>query len=444
MRTHRSLGPAALAITALAIAALATGCGKKDEAPATGQQPAPATTGQAPAPAEAAPAIKTDKGVDLTARKITIGSLDDESGPGAAIGKPFAIGKKILVAQVNAGGAGLLPDGWTLAQESRDHGYDPGKAQQAYSAIKDDILFIATSFGTPNTLPLRPFLEADGLVAFPASLSSQMAEHAHTPPIGAPYSYEVMRAVDHIVDTAGATPEAKAAIKLGIVYDQTDYGKDGLAGLQKAAAFHGLTLAADRAIKPGQKDFTAEIGALQSAGATHVILTVLPSSTGPLLGTAAALGYAPAWYGNTPAWIDAFFAHPKLPPAVFAHYHWAGGLPYWGEQLPGMDKFIAAYEAHGKDLARPDFYILLSYVQGLVALEAARRAIEQGDITRAGYMKALRTIKDFDGGGLLQPVDLTRFPYVTGTRIRILKPDFDNKTWTPVADYAEPRAIGQP
>lgn len=425
-----------LCTTALVIAALAiTGCGKKDEAPA-------ATTGEA-APATAAPAapaLATDKGVDLTARKITIGSLDDESGPGAAIGKPFAAGKKILVAQVNAGATGLLQDGWTLALESRDHGYDPGKAQQAYSAIKDDILFIATSFGTPNTLPLRPFLEADGLVAFPASLSSQMAEHAHTPPIGAPYSYEVMRAVDHIVDT---TPD-KATIKLGIVYDQTDYGKDGLAGLQKAAAFHGLTLAADRAIKPGQKDFTAEIGALQGAGATHVILTVLPSSSGPLLGTAAALGYAPAWYGNTPAWIDAFFAHPKLPPAVFANYHWAGGLPYWGEKLPGMDKFLAAYEAHGKELARPDFYILLSYVQGLVALEAARRAIDKGDITRAGYLAALKTIKDFDAGGLLQPVDLTRFPYVTGTRIRILKPDFDNKTWTLAADYAEPRAIGQP
>lgn len=417
-----------LGITAL----FAIGCEKKTDPP-TGEP-----TGTAAAPATPAlPAIKTDKGVDLAARRITLGALDDESGPGAAIGKSFAIGKKILVAHVNAGGSGLLPDGWTLDLVSRDHGYDPGKAQQSYTALKDDVLFIATSFGTPNTLPLRPFLEADNIVAFPASLSSQMAEHAYTPPIGAPYSYEAMRAVDHAVEV---TPD-KATIKLGIVYDQTDYGKDGLVGLQLAATHHGLTLAAERAIKPGQKDFTAEIGALQAAGATHVILTVLPSSSGPLLGTAAALGYAPIWYGNTPAWIDAFFAHPKLPPAVFAHYHWAGGLPYWGEPLPGMDAFLAAYEKHGKDLGRPDFYILLSYVQGLVALEAARRALDAGDITRAGYLKALRTIEGFDAGGLMPPVTLSRFPYVTGTRIRIMKPDFAAKTWVPVADYAEPKAI---
>lgn len=422
-------------VVLLGIAALvASGCAQKTEAP-TGEQTGAATTPAAPA----LPAIKTDKGVDLAARKIKLGALDDESGPGAAIGKSFAIGKKILVAHVNAGGSGLLPDGWTLALESRDHGYDPGKAQQSYTAIKDDVLFIATSFGTPNTLPLRPFLEADNIVAFPASLSSQMAEHAYTPPIGAPYSYEAMRAVDHAVEVAAD----KAAIKLGIVYDQTDYGKDGLVGLQLAATHHGLTLAAERAIKPGQKDFTAEIGALQAAGATHVILTVLPSSSGPLLGTAAALGYAPIWYGNTPAWIDAFFAHPKLPPAVFANYHWAGGLPYWGEPLPGMDAFLAAYEKHGKDLGRPDFYILLSYVQGLVALEAVRRALDAGDITRAGYLKALKTISNFDAGGLMPPVDLNRFPYVTGTRIRIMKPDFATKTWTPVADYAEPKAIAK-
>lgn len=415
------------------VAAIATlcliGCNKDSQGD-------PAATGETKATATA-PAIKTDNGVDLAAKKITLGALDDESGPGAAIGKNFAVGKKILVAQVNAGGTGLLPDGWTLELVAKDHGYDPGKAQQLYSALKDDVLFIATSFGTPNTLPLRPFLERDGLVAYPASLSSQMAEHAHTPPIGAPYSYEVMRALDYAVDSAGGAANVKAAI----VYDQTDYGKDGLQGLEKSAAHHGVEIVARRAIKPGQKDFTADVGALQNAGATHVFLTVLPSSTGPLLGTAAKLGYTPAWIGNTPAWIDAFFAHPNLPAAVFANYHWAGGLPYWGEKLPGMDAFMAAYQKHGKDLARPDFYILLSYVQGLVALEAARRALDAGDITRAGYMKALKTIKDFTGGGLMQPVDLTRFPYVTGTRIRVLKPDFDNKTWTTVADYAEPKAI---
>lgn len=417
----------------LAIAAV--GCGQKDGGEKTGE-----ATGAEKAAEKApdTPALKAGKGVDTTAKLIRIGALNDESGPGAAIGKSFVVGKKILAAQINAGGTALLPEGWKVELIDKDHGYDPSKAQQHFSAIKDDVLFIATSFGTPNTLPLRPFLEKESIVAFPASLSSQMAEFEFTPPIGAPYTYEAMRAVDWAVERAGGAD----GVKFGIVYDQTDYGKDGLDGLKKAAGQHGVEIVAERPIKPGQKDFTADISALSSAGATHVLLTVLPSSTGPLLGTAAAMKFAPTWIGNTPAWIDAFFAHPKLPAPVFANFYWAGGLPYWGEKVPGMDAFLAAYKAHGKDLGRPDFYILLSYAQGLVALEAARRAIEAGDITRAGYVKALRGIEKFDAGGLIQPVNLKNMPYVTGTQVRILKPDFEAKTWTVAGGYAEPKGIG--
>lgn len=425
------------------VVALATwGCAQKDGGEAGAGEAGEKGAGQAAAKgaekAAEGPAIKTDKGVDAAAKLIRIGALNDESGPGAAIGKPFAAGKKILAAQINAGGTGLLPEGWKVELIEKDHGYNPSKAQQHYSAIQDDVLFIATSFGTPNTLPLRPFLEKDGIVAYPASLSSQMAEFEFTPPIGAPYSYEAMRAVDWAVESAGGADN----VKFGIVYQQDDYGKDGLEGLKKAAGKHGVEIVAERPIKPGQKDFTADIGALSGAGATHVLLTVLPSSTGPLLGTAAAMKFAPIWIGNTPAWIDAFFAHPKLPAPVFANYHWAGGLPYWGEQVPGMDAFMAAYKAHGKDLGRPDFYIVLSYVQGLVAIEAARRAIEAGDITRAGYLEAMRGIEGFDAGGLIQKVNLKNMPYVTGEKVRILKPDFEKTSWATVADYAEPSAIG--
>ncbi len=62
------------------------------------------------------------------------------------------------------------------------------------------------------------------------------------------------------------------------------------------------------------------------------------------------------------------------------------------------------------------------------------------DVTRAGYKKALRSIKGWDAGGLTQAVDLTATPYVTSTRTRILKPVMAKKTWEKVADYAEPKA----
>lgn len=428
----RPLGHVGLSIVSvLALSA----CDQKKE-PEKVEEKTPVKTAEQPA--TAAPGLKTDKGVDAASKTIRIGALNDESGPAAAIGVPYALGKRILAEEVNAGGSGILPEGWKVQLIEKDHGYDPAKSQEAFESVKNDVLYFATSFGTPPTMPLRPFLEKESIVAYPASLSSQMAEFAFTPPAGPSYVIEAARAADWV---AGKGDKSK--IKAGILYDQTDYGADGLAGWKKGTAANGLTIAVERAVKPGQKDFTAEISELKNAGITHVFLAILPSSTGPVLGTAAKLSFAPTWIGATPAWIDAFFAHPKLPAAVFANFYLATGLPYWAEPVPGMDKFLAAFEKHGKALnARPDSYVLMSYLQGRIGLEAARRAIESGDATRAGYLASLKSLKGFEAGGLLQPLDFSSLPYVTSTKARILAPDFTKTTWRVDSPYAEPTALG--
>ena len=382
--------------------------------------------------------IKHDKGVDVENQVIKIGALDDMSGPAAAIGRHFASGKRLLAARINAGNSGLLPEGWTVELIERDHGYNPQQSVQYYDQISNDVLFIGTSFGTPNTLPLQPKLEEDGLIAFPASLSSKMAEHPNTPPLAASYMTEAKRAADFIVEKA----EGAANAKLGIVYQQDDYGKDGLMGLQAAAKAYGAEIVSEQTVSPGQSDMTAVITSLKEAGATHVVLAVLPSSAGPVLGTAAKLEYTPMWVGLTPAWIDAFFTEQSpLPSAVFANYYQANSLPYWGEDLPGMSDFVATWNAHGgQEKMGKDFYILLSYIQGLAQVEAAKKAIENEDITREGYKKALTSMKSFDAGGMIRPIDLSTQPYNVTEEVRILKPDFEAGTWTVAMDYAVPGA----
>jgi ABC-type branched-subunit amino acid transport system substrate-binding protein len=246
-----------------------------------------------------------------------------------------------------------------------------------------------------------------------------------------------MRAMDWVVEQAGGAAKVKAAI----VYQEDDYGKDGLEGWKRAAAHHGVSIVAETTVAPGQKDVTAVIATLQNAGATHVLLTVLPSSTGPILGTARQLSYTPVWLGNTPAWLDRFFSKDVIPPEVFASFYWVTGFPYWGEDLPGMDGFLAAWDQHGKDMGEPDSYILMSYLTGIIQTEALRRAIESGDLSRAGYKRALRSIKDWNAGGLLQPLDLSTVPYMAGTRTRVLQPVMDRRQWKTVAEHAEPQAL---
>jgi len=381
---------------------------------------------------------KGGHGIDLENKVLRIGALNDESGPAAGIGRPYAVGKRILARQVNAGGSGLLPEGWTIELIERDHGYNPQRSLQLLNEIKDDVLFIGTSFGTPNTLPLRPVLQREGIVAFPASLSSKMAEFEYTPPIGTAYTLEAGRALDWAIANSGSPERVKA----GIIYQQDDYGKDGFDGLLAAAKRNGVDIVAEETHAPGQSDFTASVSALKRAGATHVLLITLPSATGPILGTAAQLDYKPFWIGVSPAWIDRFFDPNVIPPSVFENFYWATSFRYWGEDVPFMRDFLATYKQFGKDLAEPDFYIMMSYLQGLLELEIFRQALERGDVSRAGYLKALHGLSKYTANGALPtPADLSKVPYSTGVTARILKPNFVARSWSVVGGYAKP--IGQ-
>lgn len=415
-----------------ALLVVTTGC-KKEEGTAGAPSGGSATE-------SAKAGLKSGPGVDAEKKVVRVGLLNDESGPAAAIGKPYAVGKRILYARIKAGELKVLPEGWTLEAVEKDHGYNPQQSVQHYTAMKDDVLFIAHSFGTPNTLPLRSMLSQDAMVAFPASLSSQMAEDEHTPPLGPAYLLEAMRAMDFAVEKAGAPEKVMAAV----IYQQDDYGKDGQLGWRKAAAKHGVKVLAEVAIAPGQKDFTGVVNALKVKGATHVLLATLPSATGPILGTAAQLQYAPMWVGVTPSWVDAFFNEKVLPPVVLSNFYWSTGLPYWGEDLPGMKDFLAAFEKYKPEGATPDFYTLVSYTQGLIQLEALRRAFEKGDVTREGFLAAMHTIDNWDGSGMLQAISLAKVPYVTATRTRVLKPVLDRKTWEAVGSYAQPVAMDVP
>ena len=70
-----------------------------------------------------------------------------------------------------------------------------------------------------------------------------------------------------------------------------------------------------------------------------------------------------------------------------------------------------------------------------------KRAIESGDATRDGILKALQSIDNYDAGKMTPPVSLTKVPYVTSTVCRVLKPNFDKKSWDVVAPYKTPAAL---
>lgn len=388
----------------------------------------------------APPGAAVSPGVDAQKKIIRIGMLNDESGPVAAIGRPWAAGKRVLQRQINAGGSGLLPDGWTLEYVERDHGYNPQRSVQLFNEIRDQVLFIGGSFGTPNTLPLRPLLQRNQIVAFPVSLSSKMAEFEFTPPLGPSYKIEVKRGLDWAIEQVGGTDR----LKVGLIYQQDDYGLDGLEALTEAARLRGVSIVSQQTYSAGQADYTAVVTALKTSGATHVFMTAVPSATGPILGIAAQLNYKPVWIGNSPSWIDRFFDAKVVPSAIFDNFHWVQSVAFWGEDVPFMKSFLAAYEKFGQELAPPDIYLLQAYASGLTQMELLRRMIESGDLSRAGFLKVLRSFKDYDTQGVLaESPDFTQLPYRAGSQSRVLKPDFKKKSWIVAGGYATPSTLAK-
>ncbi|MEO0601890.1 MAG: ABC transporter substrate-binding protein, partial [Myxococcota bacterium] len=322
---------------------------------------------------ESAPLV-VDHGVDPAVRRIRIGALNDESGPAKSIGHPFALGKRVLVARANAGGTGWLPEGWTLELVERDHAYSPAEARRGLAEIADDVLFVTTSFGTEHTLAIRDGLQAADLVAFPASLSTALHGNPLTPVLGASYEAEARRAVDYHVVEADGRP-----IKLAVVHQPDAYGGDVARGATAAAATYGL---GEPLLLPARNPEEASaLGArLASEAITHVVLGTLPPLTLALLEDSRARKSAVVWVGATPSWSDAFARRPDGL-ELLASYRQTSSLPWWGEDLPGMDGFESAFAEYGGG-EPADGYVLMSYAMGMVQLEAVGRAIEAGDVTR--------------------------------------------------------------
>ena len=92
-----------------------------------------------------------------------------------------------------------------------------------------------------------------------------------------------------------------AGKKVGILYQDDDFGKDGLAGF-KAAGLNFVAGGTQRyaSLSQATVGLTAQMTALKSSGAEVIILFGVTSATAVAMRTAAALGYPTSW---TPQFI---------------------------------------------------------------------------------------------------------------------------------------------
>lgn len=336
--------------------------------------------------------IQAGPGVDLNAKTITLGILSPYSGPVAApVGIPLANGVKAFFNHINDTG-GI--DGFKIKFMEEDTKYDPQTEVQLYNQIHNNVLMIADSLGTQTTFAINSLAEKDHMLVSGATLSSQLAREKYLILVGTPYRLQVENAFDYVVNKLGVKNPAT-----GIIYQNDDYGQDGLTGYKEAVSAYQLNDVAQAAYGVSDTDFTAEVSKLKASGAKYVFLTALPAVTAGIIGTAAKLGYNPQWILQSPAFALALLQVPALVPLLSKAWVVSQGAAWGDTSVPGMAQLLQDVAKYFP-AQKPDGYFEFGYAESYITYAILKQALANKNLTRDGLFNVFQSLSNVDLGGL--------------------------------------------
>jgi ABC-type branched-subunit amino acid transport system substrate-binding protein len=342
--------------------------------------------------------LQTGPGVNAKAKTISLGVLSPLSGPVAAIGSPLTAGQETYFKAVNATG-GI--NGWKVNLVKRDTKYDPQTQVQQFNSIADNVAFIAQSLGSPTTKAIQPLAQQKKMLIGAAAQDSALVTDPLMAVIGTPYAIDDANAIDYIVNQKG-----QHNAKIGIIYQNDEYGQDGLRGYEAALNTYHFNDVARATYKVGDTDLTAQVQKMRAAGAKYVFVVAVPSTAATIVGTGASQGYNPTWVFQGPAWSEYLMSSngttsgkpTAVAKALAAHVWVLGYESQWGDpKVPGMSKFLADTKQHAPTQI-PDYYYMYGYEMAKMETAVLRKAINSGNLTRAGILNAKLHLGSVDMG----------------------------------------------
>lgn len=324
--------------------------------------------------------------------EILVGQVCDLTGPLAFLGKELNHGAALYFRRVNDEGG---VHGRKIRLVAEDDGYQPIRAVEAARKLldKDRVFSLILTLGTATSEALFPIVQREGVPLIgPASESGTMAFpfKKYVFFASTPYSYQAVVIVDYIVrDIKAKNP------RIAILYQDDDYGADGLRGFHEAVKEYSLAPAAEVPYKVGTVDFSSHVRKLREANPDFVILWTVLRETAAVLKEAHKLGWDPQFIGASPA------ADPMV-------------LKIAGESAEFGKGFIAVhvhYLEHGDSAGAREYQELIrKYDPGhplgfydfagagvaKILVEGLTRAGK--DLTREKLVKSLETLTAWESG----------------------------------------------
>jgi hypothetical protein len=155
---------------------------------------------------------------------------------------------------------------------------------------------------------------------------------------------------------------------------------------------------------PGQ-DLKPVADAIVASDADLVFTTAGPTMFSEMYGGALAQGFEAKWSGAGPTYNPAFLVSPI---ADAIQRDWYGGfyMQPWGGESAGMALTMELVAASGADMP-PNDYVGLGVVEAMLVHTALQTAYDNGDMTRAGVLAAIKSLDNVEFQGMAPPENYT-------------------------------------
>jgi len=348
---------------------------------------------------------KYDPGVTDT--EIKIGNIMPYSGPASAYG---IIGKTeaAYFNKINAEG-GI--NGRKINFVSYDDGYSPPKAvEQARKLVEsDEVLFIFNSLGTPSNSAIQKYMNAKKVpqlfVATGATKWNDPKEFPWTMGWQPNYQSEGRIYAKYLM-------KEKPNAKIGILYQNDDFGKDMLKGLKDGLGAKAASMIiAEEPYEVTSPTVDTQIVTLKSKGADVFMSFTTPKFGAQSIKKVAELGWKPLFILNNVAASVGSVIKPagynNAQDVISAAYAKDATDPQWKDD-PGMKNFDAFLAKNFPEGNREDGSVMYGFNAAQTLVHVLKAC---GDnLTRENVMKQAANLKNLQQDGILPGITLNTSP----------------------------------
>jgi branched-chain amino acid transport system substrate-binding protein len=367
---------------------------------------------------------KYDTGATDT--EIKIGNIMPYSGPASSYG---VIGKteEAYFKKINAEG-GI--NGRKINFISYDDGYSPPKTvEQARKLVEsDEVLLIFNSLGTPPNSAIQKYMNTMKVPQlFVATGATKWDDPKNFPwTMGWQPSYQSETQI-----YAKYILKNKPDAKIGVLYQNDDYGKDYLKGLKDGLGAKGSKLiVAEESYETTEPTIDSHIVRLKASGADVFVDLSIPKFAAQAIKKNAEIGWKPLHFLNSvsssigatikPAGFDAAQG------IISAAYIKDPTDPQWKND-PGMKTFNAFLDKYYPEANRNDAFVVYGYTVAQTMVYVLKQC--GNDLTRANVMKQAASIKGLKLDGLLPGITIktSATDFAPIQQLKLMK--LEGETW---------------